>query len=73
MEPLNVLLSFLVETTCYLLFICCLLFICYLLFICLLFFVQYQLPFQLIDESTLPGWMIVLQTIIDRPIPQVII
>ncbi|XP_019855725.1 PREDICTED: importin-7-like [Amphimedon queenslandica] len=32
--------------------------------------IHYQLPFQLIDESTLPGWMIVIQTIIDRPVPQ---
>ena len=32
---------------------------------------QYQLPFQLIDESTLPGWMIVFQTILDRPVPPV--
>lgn len=30
---------------------------------------HYQLPFELINENTLPSWMMVFQTVIDRPVP----
>ena len=32
---------------------------------------QYQLPLDLINAESLPGWMIVFQTIVQRPVPLV--